>query len=71
VIQAAGAYNGTITHPNLHYAAGVQLVADYARKVIQRAADLNRSAREATSVDHSTLAVGMLNMGAHLTEERE
>jgi hypothetical protein len=71
VIQAAGAYNGTVNHPNLHYAAGVQIVADYARKVIERAADLNRSAREASSVDQSTLAVGMLNIGAHLTEQRE
>jgi hypothetical protein len=56
VIQAAGAYNGTVAHPNLHYAAGVQLVADYARKVIERAADLNRSATAATSVEQSTLA---------------
>jgi hypothetical protein len=55
-IQAAGAYNGTVTHPNLHYAAGVQLIADYARKVIERAADLNRSATATTSVEQSTLA---------------
>jgi hypothetical protein len=58
VIQAAGAYNGTITHPNLHYAAGVQLVADYARKVMQRAADLNRRHAEYGCPPHGRARVG-------------
>jgi hypothetical protein len=44
VVQAAGAYNGTVTHPNLQYAAGVQMIANYARNFIGRAADLDRSA---------------------------
>jgi hypothetical protein len=33
---AAGAYNGGVGHPNLQYAAGVQAVGDYARRVVQR-----------------------------------
>lgn len=40
VILAAGAYNGTLHRPNLHYAAGVEMVASYARTVIGRSAFL-------------------------------
>lgn len=38
VTCAAGAYNGTLRHPNLHYAEGVQLVADYAQRIAGNAA---------------------------------
>ncbi len=40
VEQASGAYNGTLRHPNLRYAAGVQLVAEYAQRVFGHAAEL-------------------------------
>ncbi len=39
---AAGAYNGGPGNPNAHYADGVQLVANYARRIIERAAELDR-----------------------------
>ena len=38
VTEAAGAYNGTVRHPNLRYAAGVQLVAQYAERIAGNAA---------------------------------
>ena len=41
VEDAVGAYNGGAGNPNRHYAAGVQLVADYARRVLTQAAYLN------------------------------
>ena len=44
VQEAVGAYNGGAGSPNLHYAAGVQLVADYARRVLTQAAYVNGSA---------------------------
>lgn len=37
--RAAGAYNGGDRRPNLHYAQGVFLVADYAHRVISHAVD--------------------------------
>ena len=36
-----GAYNGGLGNPNLHYAEGVKMVADYARRVMEHAAVLN------------------------------
>ena len=42
--MATGAYNGTIRHPNLRYAEGVELVASYARRVIGNTAELNSMA---------------------------
>jgi hypothetical protein len=39
-IQAAGAYNGTLEHPNLQYAAGVATVAEYAERVVAHATEL-------------------------------
>ena len=42
--MAVGAYNGTIHQPNLQYAAGVEMVASYARRVIGCTAELNRLA---------------------------
>lgn len=41
VVQAAGAYNGTVRHPNLHYAEGVQLVAKYAQRIAGNAAEVD------------------------------
>jgi len=41
VEMAVGAYNGGLRHPNRQYAAGVQRVAEYARRVMERAAVLN------------------------------
>lgn len=43
MIKAVGAYNGGPGRPNLKYAAGVETVARYARKVIERAAALHDS----------------------------
>jgi hypothetical protein len=42
--KAAGAYNGGVDNPNLQYAAGVQIVAAYARTVIERTASLHSAA---------------------------
>ena len=41
VTTAVGAYNGGLGNPNLHYAEGVKMVADYARRVMEHAAVLN------------------------------
>jgi hypothetical protein len=41
VSKAVGAYNGGIRNPNPHYAEGVQMVAEYARRIIEHAAVLN------------------------------
>lgn len=41
VMKAAGAYNGTLKHPNLHYAEGVQLVAEYAQRIAGNAATVD------------------------------
>jgi len=41
VVQAAGAYNGTLRHPNLRYAKGVQLVAQYAQRIAGNAAGVD------------------------------
>jgi hypothetical protein len=51
VTLAAGAYNGGPGNPNLHYAEGVEMVANYARRVIGRAAEMDRVALEQQSVD--------------------
>lgn len=44
VAEAAGAYNGTLRHPNLRYAAGVQLVAEYAQRIAGNASELDSMA---------------------------
>jgi hypothetical protein len=41
VPTAIGAYNGGPNNPNMLYAEGVTMVADYARKVLQQAALMN------------------------------
>ncbi len=56
VTLAAGAYNGGYTNPNAHYAAGVEMVATYARRIINRAAELNNSAIALTLVNSRTIA---------------
>ena len=38
---AVGAYNGGLGNPNLRYAEGVSMVAEYARRVMEQAAVLN------------------------------
>jgi hypothetical protein len=55
VFQAAGAYNGTVEHPNFQYAAGVEMVAEYARRVIGCAADLDRLNVSQTSVSQEKI----------------
>ena len=42
IALAAGAYNGGPGNPNARYAEGVQLVANYARRIIERASELDR-----------------------------
>ena len=39
--EAAGAYNGTVKHPNFRYAEGVQLVAEYAQRMAGNAAEVD------------------------------
>ena len=41
VQKAVGAYNKSLQNPNYQYAAGVNLVAEYARSFLERAANLN------------------------------
>lgn len=55
VFQAAGAYNGTVQHPNLQYAAGVEMVAEYARRVISCAAELDQLNVSHTSVSQQKI----------------
>ena len=50
ITLAAGAYNGGPRNPNPHYAAGVEIVANYARRVIGRAAEMDRIALDRKSV---------------------
>ena len=46
VERAVGAYNGGPRNPNPQYAAGVQMVASYARNVLERVTAVNeRSAK--------------------------
>jgi hypothetical protein len=48
--QAAGAYNGGVDKPNARYAAGVEMIASYARSVLERAATLHGIALSVRSV---------------------
>jgi hypothetical protein len=48
VEKAVGAYNGGPRNPNLRYAAGVQAVAEYARKVLEHVTAVNERAVEDT-----------------------
>jgi hypothetical protein len=44
VQKAVGAYNGGVRNPNLQYASGVQMVANYARNILERVTAINGSA---------------------------
>ncbi len=44
VAEAVGAYNGGVRNPNEKYSAGVEIVADYARRVLTQAAYINGQA---------------------------
>ncbi len=44
VAEAVGAYNGGVRNPNAKYSAGVEIVADYARRVLTQAAYINGQA---------------------------
>jgi len=44
VEKAVGAYNGGPRNPNPRYAAGVQIVAEYARNILERATAVNERA---------------------------
>jgi hypothetical protein len=48
--QTAGAYNGGVDKPNTRYAAGVEMIASYARSVLERAATLHGIALSVRSV---------------------
>jgi hypothetical protein len=41
VTKAVGAYNGGVRNPNAQYSTGVEMVADYARRVLMEAANIN------------------------------
>jgi hypothetical protein len=41
VDKAVGAYNGGFRNPNLQYAAGVQMVAEYAKNILERVTAIN------------------------------
>jgi hypothetical protein len=56
VTMAAGAYNGGPAKPNRGYAEGVETVANYARRVIGRAAAMDRMAAEENSVSTRKIA---------------
>jgi hypothetical protein len=47
VSQAVGAYNGGPRNPNPEYAAGVQMVASYARNVLERVTAVNEQSARA------------------------
>lgn len=56
VTMAAGAYNGGPAKPNPDYAEGVETVANYARRVIGRAAAMDRMVAEQNSVSTRKIA---------------
>jgi hypothetical protein len=52
VQKAVGAYNGGVKNPNLEYSAGVEMVATYARKILEQVV-----AQSGQSVAHVELAM--------------
>jgi hypothetical protein len=65
--MAIGAYNGTVHHPNLQYAAGVEMVASYARRVIGNTAELSHiAASQSAFVRESELTEVHSEAGANL-----
>jgi hypothetical protein len=71
VTLAAGAYNGGPANPNMHYAEGVEMVADYARRVIGRAAEMDRVALEHESVDRTKIHEQPENVASTTAPESE
>lgn len=65
VTLAVGAYNGGPANPNLQYAEGVALVADYAQRVIGRAAAMDRIALESKSVDQKRITESPAQVAAN------
>jgi hypothetical protein len=55
ITLAVGAYNGGPGNPNPKYAEGVAMVADYARRVIGRAAEIGQAAVQENSVNSRTI----------------
>lgn len=51
VTMAVGAYNGGAKHPNMNYAEGVALVANYAHRVLSTAAGRHADAVENTGLE--------------------
>jgi hypothetical protein len=56
VTKAVGAYNGGPGNPNPNYAEGVEMVADYARHVITRTAELNQASLSQASVSNRAIS---------------
>jgi hypothetical protein len=54
VARAVGAYNGGPRNPNPQYAAGVSLVADYARNILERVPVSQNAAAPPATVDRLT-----------------
>ena len=71
VTLAAGAYNGGPGNPNLHYAEGVEMVANYARRVIGRAAQIDRVALEHESVDQTKIHEEPQNLASTVAPANE
>jgi hypothetical protein len=58
ITLAVGAYNGGPGNPNAKYAEGVEMVANYARRVIGRAAEIGQEAVRDNSVDSRSIEKG-------------
>ncbi|MGH9609304.1 MAG: hypothetical protein ACRD34_06460 [Bryobacteraceae bacterium] len=58
VSLAVGAYNGGSRNPNAQYASRVEMIAKYARRMIGRAAELNREQVTKTEVNQSQAESG-------------
>lgn len=58
VSLAVGAYNGGSRNPNAEYASRVEMIAKYARRIIDRAAQLNRQQVTKTEVNQSQAESG-------------
>lgn len=70
VMKAAGAYNGTQRHPNLRYAEGVQLVAEYAQRVAGNAAVMHPVIASATIPEVAIPRGSTMEMSLVETEPR-
>ncbi len=70
IALTAGAYNGGPGKPNARYAAGVEMVASYARRVIGRAAEIDRAALERNSVSRGKLKAASVMMKKESAQKR-